>query len=746
MSAVHAADYYMTPSGAGTKSGADWDNALAKSSMSTTLNTTMGPGDSLFLGSGNYGSTTLGLSSDGTSSAWKSVVGVDTGAGIPHFTGSGNWYRSNPDSGQWQIVNVSGSYWIVDNLELSGVQYAIKNSTSSTASHYVFSNLLIHDVRHGVYLSYLDDSRFENVVVTEYTKHGFRLDRGCDNVVFEDCIADLTDGDTSWWDYSEAFPFGFILNNGGAHTNISFVNCVAANHRRNAQGISYWNGDGFVVENTTTGVSFDDCLAINNEDGGFDLKPTATLTNCVSVRNYRGFRFWGGGSAENCVAVAPYRRSNGNPTGGYGGVGAWTKNGSPTFSYFTFYADAGTAAYEEGSGHLTLTDSILAFSGAGGSFKSGNVTLGTGTVTYRPGSGVDPNFVNATTVWDGSGDDLNSVTYGDSKGYFYDLGLPVIEAIYPEADTYVHDKYPTTNFGSSEYMLVKDTNDPDYTRIAYLRFPLSAVTDSMTAATLKLKVKQIGGEGAGSRWVEIRKLSDDSWDESTMTWNTKASVGTVIATIDAGTVDESYEIDVTAYVQTEAATDGVVSFALYQPSNTNKMVSFYSRESIGNEPVLELDGLGDTPVPALVFDSGNFSDYAGQSSAGGMILEASDRAIHLTGNTWRKYAFPYTVTADTMLEVTVDASDVGELVCVGLDADNDYATDETNIKFAGSQVHASFIPVDTLYSAGSGPVTFIVPIGTVFTGSMSYLTFIGDDDAGEDIDVIFSDIRIYEDN
>jgi hypothetical protein len=288
-----------------------------KSQMNTTLNTTMLAGDSLFLGSGNYGSTTISLSSSGTEGAWKQVIGVNTGSGVPHFSGNGNWSRSNPDSGQWQIIGVTGSYWIVDNLELSGVRYAVKNSTSSTASHYLFRNLLIHDVRHGVYLSYLDDSRFENVVVTEYSKQGFRLDRGCDNVVFENCVADLSGEDASWWDYSEPFPYGFVTYDKGPHTNISFVNCVAANHRRNNQGDMYWNGDGFLVEDTTTGAILENCLAINNEDGGFDLKVATTLTNCVSVLNYRGFRFWGNSTAENCVAVAPYRRSFGNPTGGY---------------------------------------------------------------------------------------------------------------------------------------------------------------------------------------------------------------------------------------------------------------------------------------------------------------------------------------------------------------------------------------------------------------------------------------------
>ena len=585
-----ADDYYMTVSGAGSQTGTDWSNALPKSQMSTTLNTTMVAGDALYLGSGDYGSTTIGISSDGTMAAWKKIIGVDTGSGVPHFSGNGSWSRSNPDRGQWQIISVTGNFWQIDNLELSGVIYAVKNGTTSTASNYQFSNLLIHDVRHGVYLHNTDNTRFDNVVVREYSKHGFRLDRGCDNVVFENCTADLSNGDETWWDYSEPFPFGFLSNNGGAaNTNISFIDCVAANNRRNTQGISYWNGDGFVVENNTSGLSFENCVSINNEDGGYDLKVAATLTDCVAIRNYRGFRFWSDSVATNCVAVAPYRRSNGNPTGGNSGVGVWTKDGHPTLSHFTYFADNGTAAYEEGSGNITLTDSILAISSTSGGFTAGSITLGTGTVTYRPGSGTDPVFVNASSTWDGSGDDLNSLTYGDTKGYYYvaPVTTPILEQMVPIADTYVQDGSATTNFGSDVSLKVKSVDNNNYNRIAYLRFPVSAFSGDAESSMLKLKVTSIGGEGSGARPVEIRELNTDSWDESTTTWNTRPSYGALIATIDARTVGETYEIDVTDYIQQEFAGDGIASFALVQPTDTNRMVSFASREDTGNEPILE---------------------------------------------------------------------------------------------------------------------------------------------------------------
>ncbi|WFB37796.1 right-handed parallel beta-helix repeat-containing protein [Kiritimatiellota bacterium B12222] len=197
------------------------------------------------------------------------------------------------------------------------------------------------------------------------------------------------------------------------------------------------------------------------------------------------------------------------------------------------------------------------------------------------------------------------------------------------------------------------------------------------------------------------------------------------------------------------------SYALYYldgiyPPVGAEYARFYFAASYPGTGTTYLDDLqittdADTPEEGvLVFDVTDFSDYSGQSTTGSMSLEAGNTALHLTGNFWRKYAYAYEVTPNTMLEVTVEASNVGELICIGMDSDNDYATSLTNIQFAGSQSHSSFLPLETSYVAGSGSETFILPIGTVFTGNMSYLTFIGDDDLDANVDVTFSNIRIFE--
>ncbi|MBT64833.1 MAG: hypothetical protein CML13_16670 [Puniceicoccaceae bacterium] len=109
--------------------------------------------------------------------------------------------------------------------------------------------------------------------------------------------------------------------------------------------------------------------------------------------------------------------------GGTGSVtGFWIKDGAGVYDHCTVHADAGYSVHEDGSGSASVTNSILSFSGTEGSYTSGNVTLDGSTVTYRPGSGTDPDYMNANPFWDGNGNDFNSQTYGASKGYYVQVG------------------------------------------------------------------------------------------------------------------------------------------------------------------------------------------------------------------------------------------------------------------------------------------------------------------------------------
>ncbi len=146
--------------------------------------------------------------------------------------------------------------------------------------------------------------------------------------------------------------------------------------------------------------------------------------------------------------------------------------------------------------------------------------------------------------------------------------------------------------------------------------------------------------------------------------------------------------------------------------------------------------------------------------------------VTLTGNAWKKFQLPapYQVTADTKLKVTVEGSNVGELIGVVLDNDNDALSLQTDSTAGGRVGKRAFIfggidapavgawstvvspaVIPTTNLPGSNPIprtTYTIDVGTHFTGVVNHLGFIGDvDTAGRaNVNVTFSNIKLYEDS
>jgi len=86
----------------------------------------------------------------------------------------------------------------------------------------------------------------------------------------------------------------------------------------------------------------------------------------------------------------------------------------------------------------------------------------------------------------------------------------------PVADAYVDSSQPTVNFGTNGQIRV----DGSPVVRGYLRFDLSAVPGTITGATLR--VYATSGSTAGHA---VYSVTDTTWDERTMTWNTAPAIG-----------------------------------------------------------------------------------------------------------------------------------------------------------------------------------------------------------------------------
>lgn len=402
-----ATDLYLTPKGAGDRTGASWEQALDHASLGKAVNELLQPGDRLNLGGGEYRDVELTISVGGTAGKPKTILGVDRGEGLPVF--SSQWSIDAPTRGKAAVRIAAG----VSDVELRGLRihgYVFGVQAGPTPDHTARERLRFHDVdvdhvRHAYYLSDCDDLELVDCQVKRYSKHGIRLEQGCDRVAFRRCEADCSEGDTEWEKKTELFPFGFIINNGGApNTKLTFEDCLAANNLMPLQKTKYKNGDGFVIEANTRDVTMTGCRALRNQDGGYDLKvPDVVLKNCVAIGNSRNFRIWSTGTLDNCFT-------------GWAKSGVWNNGGPITIRRTTFHELSGSAVSTDDRQTETVTVEACLISKTPKAFFKTSHGKADFINTVIAKDDEDPGYVNPDPKWDGRSDAMNNRAFAD-KGY-----------------------------------------------------------------------------------------------------------------------------------------------------------------------------------------------------------------------------------------------------------------------------------------------------------------------------------------
>ncbi len=127
------------------------------------------------------------------------------------------------------------------------------------------------------------------------------------------------------------------------------------------------------------------------------------------------------------------------------------------------------------------------------------------------------------------------------------------------------------------------------------------------------------------------------------------------------------------------------------------------------------------------------------------------RAVRLTGDAWKYVPLYHTTQTATMLEVTVAASDSGELLAIVLDDDIDGTNTRRAFRLGGSDADDGELDtfswrVQPTDMAADGTATYRIPVGRYFTGEVNYLGFVAVDDTDASADVVFSDIRLTTGN
>ena len=200
----------------------------------------------------------------------------------------------------------------------------------------------------------------------------------------------------------------------------------------------------------------------------------------------------------------------------------------------------------------------------------------------------------AVGVADVNGDhrpDLLVATCGNGSCSDGSVGVlvnkPAPVRVTPLADTYVRaGAWSSTNFGSERSLHAKKGNSPDNTRRSYLKFDIGGI-NKIGRATLRLYGHLSDGSSRQAQ-TTIYAVSDPSWSERALTWNTRPVLGAVVGRmIVNGTAPQWFEVDVTVFVRAEQqAAHTVISLALRNVLHSSAYAEFGSRESGNVAPQL----------------------------------------------------------------------------------------------------------------------------------------------------------------
>jgi len=201
-----------------------------------------------------------------------------------------------------------------------------------------------------------------------------------------------------------------------------------------------------------------------------------------------------------------------------------------------------------------------------------------GIVSKDPGAGVSQ--YQPSVVMD--------VAVGGTRGKTHSATFEApTTALSPTADAFVRDGSSSgDNYGGWSSLIVKG-GPTGYTRESLLTFDLSSLTGSVEDAELEL-YGAVTDQGSGdSVDCTVNAVSDDSWTESGVTWDTKPALGSSLGTMTVTRDHQWWREDVTSYVQSEAGGDGVASFGIQQASG-DLYTDFNSRDAGAKTPELRV--------------------------------------------------------------------------------------------------------------------------------------------------------------
>jgi hypothetical protein len=197
----------------------------------------------------------------------------------------------------------------------------------------------------------------------------------------------------------------------------------------------------------------------------------------------------------------------------------------------------------------------------------------------------------------------------------------------PIHDSYVRDgTYANNNYGKESILNIK-SSVPSFSRLAYFQFDLGSLTAAPIASATLYVYGNVPDNDGSEVDVYAHPVTDDQWTETGITWNNRPEMGAEIGVKHMTDALQWYEIDITDYIQAEAAGDKIASLALRQ-WGTGYIVTLNSRENSQNRPYLGIEFVQDETPPTVAIEY-NSTELTRDAVVASMI---SDEDVMITNN------------------------------------------------------------------------------------------------------------------
>ena len=161
------------------------------------------------------------------------------------------------------------------------------------------------------------------------------------------------------------------------------------------------------------------------------------------------------------------------------------------------------------------------------------------------------------------------------------------------------------NYNNYQILFLGEFNYGYYTKYrSLLKFDLSSIPSNAIVTSASLNIYPYGGD-SNTPLVELHRMSNDNWEEGTITWN---NAPTSFTTLFSPNLIDTQVFDLSGnpiswnlfpnWDISEDLMDGEVTFLLRVP--INNIAEFKSKEYAGYSPYLSIEYSTPVPVPGAV--------------------------------------------------------------------------------------------------------------------------------------------------